>query len=91
MCDDPFESNFFKYLAINFNKLRVSETESQRAMMAHPLRAGAHSFLNTAREMTNAKLKRLAVVLDQVRDEDGDGATNLVDVELFSDVMKLLE
>ena len=24
-CDDPFESNFFKYFAANFNKLRLKK------------------------------------------------------------------
>ena len=30
-CDDPYESNFFKYFAMNFNYLDLTNTSSKRA------------------------------------------------------------
>jgi hypothetical protein len=59
-CNDPFESNFFKYFAANFNKLGLSTLVT-----------------------TSYDAKALAVILDHVKDEDGDGVANIDDVERF--------
>jgi hypothetical protein len=82
-CDDPFESNFFKYFAANFNKLglmRLITTSYDGSPIAGQLTLfPEYTEGNTKRH----KPKALAVVLDHVKDEDGDGAANIDDVKLF--------
>jgi hypothetical protein len=82
-CDDPFESNFFKYFASNFNNLglkRLITTSYDGSPIAGvQLELGEYNEGNGKRK----KPKAIAVILDRVKDEDGDGAANIVDVELF--------
>lgn len=82
-CDDPFESNFFKYFATNFNKLGlkklISTSYDGSPIAGAQLTFGEYDEGNGKRH----KPKALAVILSQVKDEDGDGAANVTDVELF--------
>ena len=82
-CDDPFESNFFKYFAANFNKLGLRKLVTT-SYDGSPI-AGQGTLFPEYDEGNGhrQKPKALAVVLDQVKDEDGDGAANVTDVELF--------
>lgn len=82
-CDDPFESNFFKYFAANFNRLglkRVITTSYDGSPIA-----GQGTLFPEYDEGNGDRQrpKALAVVLDRVKDEDGDGAITVADVELF--------
>src|SRR5579864_5698106 len=82
-CDDPFESNFFKYFAANFNKLGLKKLVST-SYDGSPI-AGQGTLFPEYNEGNGKrqKPKALAVILDRVKDEDGDGAANVTDVELF--------
>jgi len=82
-CDDPFESNFFKYFAANFNRLGLKKLIST-SYDGSPI-AGQLTLFPEYEEGNGKrqKPKALAVTVDQVRDEDGDGAVNITDVELF--------
>ena len=82
-CDDPFESNFFKYFAANFNKLGLKKLVST-SYDGSPI-AGQGTLFPEYNEGNGKrrKPKALAVILDHVKDEDGDGAANVTDVELF--------
>jgi len=87
-CDDPFESNFFKYFAANFNKLGLRRLITT-SYDGSPI-AGQLSFFPEYNAPSDGegngnrqKPKALAVILDHVQDEDGDGAANVTDVELF--------
>ncbi|NLS79181.1 MAG: DNA methyltransferase [Chloroflexi bacterium] len=82
-CDDPFESHFFKYFAANFNKLGLKKLITT-SYDGSPI-AGQLALFPEYDE-GNGKRQRpkaMAVILDQVKDEDGDGAANVTDVELF--------
>ncbi|MBX7234501.1 MAG: adenine-specific methyltransferase EcoRI family protein [Caldilineales bacterium] len=82
-CDDPFESNFFKYFAANFNKLglkRLITTSYDGSPIAGQLTLFPEYDEGNGKRQ---KPKALAVILDDVKDEDGDGAANVTDVELF--------
>jgi hypothetical protein len=81
--DDPFESNFFKYFAANFNKLGLKKLIST-SYDGSPL-AGQGTLFPEYDEGNGKrkKPKALAVIIDHVKDEDGDGAANVTDVELF--------
>lgn len=82
-CDDPFESNFFKYFAANFNKLGLKKLIST-SYDGSPI-AGQLTLFPEYDEGNGKrqKPKALAVTLDHVKDEDGDGAANVTDVEIF--------
>lgn len=82
-CDDPFESNFFKYFAANFNKLGLAKLITT-SYDGSPI-AGQMALFPEYNEGNGKrqKPKALAVILDRVKDEDGDGAANVTDVELF--------
>ncbi len=82
-CDDPFESNFFKYFAANFNKLGLKKLITT-SYDGSPI-AGQGTLFPEYNEGNGnrQKPKALAVILDRVKDEDGDGAANVTDVELF--------
>jgi hypothetical protein len=82
-CDDPFESNFFKYFAANFCKLGLKKLITT-SYDGSPI-AGAQLTFDEYIEGNGKrqKPKALAVILDRVQDEDGDGAANVTDVELF--------
>jgi hypothetical protein len=82
-CDDPFESNFFKYFATNFNKLGLRKLITT-SYDGSPI-AGQGTLFPEYNEGNGKrkKPKALAVILDRVDDEDGDGAANVADVQLF--------
>src|SRR5260221_11616160 len=79
-CDDPFESNFFKYFAANFNKLGLKKLVT--TSYDGSLIAGQATLFPEYNEGNGKrrKPKALAVILDHAKDEDGDGAANLTDV-----------
>ena len=82
-CDDPFESNFFKYFAANFNKLGLKKLVTT-SYDGSPIAGQLTLFPEyTEGNGKRKKPKALAVILDHVKDEDGDGAANVTDVELF--------
>ncbi len=82
-CDDPFESNFFKYFAANFNRLSLKKLITT-SYDGSPI-AGQGTLFPEYSEGNGRrqKPKALAVILDHVKDEDGDGAANVIDVALF--------
>jgi hypothetical protein len=82
-CDDPFESNFFKYFATNFNTLglkRLITTSYDGSPIAGQGEMFPEYFEGNGKRQ---KPKALTVSLDGVKDEDGDGAANIDDVKLF--------
>jgi hypothetical protein len=82
-CDDPFESNFFKYFATNFNKLGLKKLITT-SYDGSPI-AGQMNLFPEYNEGNGKrkKPKALACIIDHVKDEDGDGAVNVTDVALF--------
>lgn len=81
-CDDPFESNFFKYFAMNFNHLGLAKltatsyVDSPFAEEQLPL----FEIRNLGVKQGDAK-KPYKIEITEVSDEDGDGAIDLGDVE----------
>ncbi len=75
-CDDPFESANFNRLALK--KLIATSYDGS------PI-AGQGTLFPEYNEGNGKRLKpnSLAVILDHVKDEDGDGAANIDDVKLF--------
>lgn len=82
-CDDPFESNFFKYFAANFNKLGLKRLICT-SYDGSPL-AGQMTLFDEyhAGNGHRKKPKAIAVIVDHVKDENNDGAADIEDVKLF--------
>ena len=82
-CDDPFESNFFKYFAANFNKLGlkklVTTSYDGSPIAGAQLTFGEYNEGEGKRHMPKA----IAVEIEEVTDINGDGATGIEDVKLF--------
>lgn len=82
-CDDPFESNFFKYFAANFNRLGlkklITTSYDGSPIAGAQLKLPEHDEGNGKRQ----KPKALAVEITEVKDLTGDGATGIDDVKLF--------
>lgn len=75
-CDDPYESNFFKYFAMNFNSLELKKLIST-CYNGSPI-VGNELLLDFGEEAERPAYK---VEISEVRDANGDGAIDLADVE----------
>lgn len=90
-CDDPFESNFFKYFAMNFNALGlkkliatcyVSSPVSGTELPYYVDKDGQLSLFPVANtDATNNKKKPYKIEITEVTDENKDGRVDLTDVE----------
>jgi hypothetical protein len=82
-CDDPFESNFFKYFAANFNRLGLRKLITT-SYDGSPI-AGAQLTFGEYDESNSKRQKPVAVAveIEEVNDLNGDGATGIEDVKLF--------
>lgn len=78
-CDDPYESNFFKYFALRFNQLGLKKLICT-CYNGSPF-AGTQLSLFSLDEEGNEKKTAYKVEITQVCDENGDGAVDLADVE----------
>lgn len=80
-CDDPFESNFFKYFVLNFNRLKLKKLIAT-CYAGSPIAGKQLSLFDVAEHAApNTPYKAVVTV---VRDADGDGGIDMVDVaELF--------
>ena len=78
-CDDPFESNFFKYFAANFNTLGLKKLIAA-SYQGSPIVGGVLPFEELAGLQPDSKEPYL-VEINEVPDLNSDGAINLEDVE----------
>ncbi|MBO4690296.1 MAG: adenine-specific methyltransferase EcoRI family protein [Paludibacteraceae bacterium] len=78
-CDDPYESNFFKYFAINFNLLGLKKLIAT-CYDGSPI-AGAE--MPVLFKIAKRKAQKVAykVEISEVTDYNGDGTINLADVQ----------
>ena len=82
-CDDPFESNFFKYFAANFNKLGLKRlvTTSYIGSPIAGIQLTFEDYFEGAAK--RPKPKAMALEIEEVKDLNGDGSTGIEDVKLF--------
>lgn len=84
-CDDPFESNFFKYFVLNFKRLGIKRLittsykpspvdETQLALSG----IGEPIVISAAKGRPKISAKKF--IINDVGDYDGDGTYNLTDV-----------
>lgn len=92
-CDDPYESNFFKYFALNFNQLGLKKLICT-CYNGSPVQGT--ELIKFFKEF-NEEPKKVAykVEITEVKDMNGDGAVDLSDVKILlqndKNVMSLLE
>ena len=80
-CDDPFESNFFKYFVLNFNRLHLKKLIAT-CYSGSPI-AGKQLSLFDVSENAEPNTPYKAVVTT-VHDANDDGAIDMIDIaELF--------
>lgn len=78
-CDDPYESNFFKYFALRFNQLGLKKLICT-CYDGSPITGTQLSLFSLDAE-GNEKKTAYKVEITEVGDMNGDGAVDLTDVE----------
>ncbi|MDP2669236.1 MAG: adenine-specific methyltransferase EcoRI family protein [bacterium] len=78
-CDDPFESNFFKYFAANFNALGLKKLITT-SYVKSPIVGGQLPLFELEGLKPSGK-EPFKIEIKKVPDIDNDGAINLDDVE----------
>lgn len=78
-CDDPFESNFFKYFAANFKELGLKKLITT-SYVKSPIVGGQLSLFDIKGLEPKGK-EPFKIEITEVPDADKDGAINLDDVE----------
>ncbi len=78
-CDDPYESNFFKYFALNFNQLGLRKLIST-CYNGSPV-SGNELLLDFGTTVDDPKKVAYKVEITEVTDANGDGAINLADIQ----------
>lgn len=83
-CDDPFESNFFKYFAMNFNFLGLKKLFAT-CYVSSPVMYTQLSLFDdmeqTFSRPADPNKKPYKVEITEVTDENGDGAFDLEDIK----------
>lgn len=82
-CDDPFESNFFKYFAANFNALGLKQlitTSYKPSPIANTQLGLFGSEEPKAPKKGRPKTTANKFIINEVHDMDGDGAYDLRDI-----------
>lgn len=78
-CDDPYESNFFKYFAMNFNALGLKKLIAT-CYDGSPVQ-GDELMIDFGDFSENPKKIAYKVEITEVKDLNGDGRTDLSDVQ----------
>ena len=82
-CDDPFESNFFKYFVLNFNRLGLKKLIAT-CYATSPIAGQQLSLFDVVGGDEDKKGKPYKAVVTKVYDTTGDGGVDMFDVaELF--------
>lgn len=89
-CDDPFESNFFKYFVLNFNQLGLKNLLAT-SYTGSPIANQQLSLFDVVGGDTANKNKPYKAIVTKVYDVSGDGGIDMFDVaELFKRKENLL-
>lgn len=82
-CDDPFESNFFKYFVLNFNQLGLKKLIAT-CYATSPISNQQLSLFDILGGDEENKNKPYKAVVTKIYDATGDGGVDMLDVaELF--------
>lgn len=82
-CDDPFESNFFKYFVLNFNRLGLKKLIAT-CYTGSPIANQQLSIFDVLGNTPENQNKPYKAVVTTVYDKTGDGGVDMLDIaELF--------
>lgn len=79
-CDDPYESNFFKYFALNFNYLGLKKLIAT-CYDGSPIAYTQLNLFGDNKIIPNKNRHPYKIEINEVQDYNKDGATDLSDVE----------
>ncbi|KKP66098.1 MAG: Modification methylase EcoRI [Candidatus Roizmanbacteria bacterium GW2011_GWA2_35_19] len=82
-CDDPFESNFFRYFVLNFNRFGLKTlitTSYKPSPVANTQIALFGNDKTPTKSKGRPKITANKFIINEVHDIDGDGEFNLKDV-----------
>lgn len=82
-CDDPYESNFFRYFVLNFNKLGLKQLITTSYKPSPVANTQLELFGNNGthtKPKGRPKTTANKIIINEVGDMDGDGEFNLKDV-----------
>ena len=79
-CDDPFESNFFKYFAANFKEFGLKKLIAT-SFSGSPITGKQLSLLEMEGVKNEKKKEPLKIEITEVLDSDQDGAVDIDDVK----------
>lgn len=82
-CDDPFESNFFRYFVLNFNRLglkRLIATSYKSSPIANTQLELFGDDKTLKERKGRPKVTANKFIINEVHDMDADGAFNLSDI-----------
>ena len=79
-CDDPYESNFFKYFALNFNHLKLKKLIAT-CYDSSPIAFTQLSLFDCGKTLPNKNRKAYKIEITEVNDYNADGAVDLADVK----------
>ena len=84
-CDDPFESNFFRYFVLNFTKLGLKQlitTSYKPSPIANTQLLLFGNDKTLPKSKGHPKINANKFIINEVHDMDGDGEFNLKDVAM---------
>ncbi|WP_276345612.1 adenine-specific methyltransferase EcoRI family protein [Daejeonella sp. JGW-45] len=84
-CDDPFESNFFRYFVLNFKRIGLKQLITTSYKPSPIANTQLQLFVNdkaTSKAKGRAKITANKFIINEVGDMDGDGEFSLKDVAL---------
>ena len=80
-CDDPFESNFFKYFAMNFNALGLKKLIATSYASSPIVGSELNNYIDSDQEFLIQNKKAYKVIMSELKDTNGDGREDLFDVQ----------
>ena len=89
-CDDPYESNFFKYFAMNFNFLGLKKLIAT-CYNGSPVAYTQLSIFDLDEETPKKDRIAYKVEITKVEDMNGDGAIDLDDVEAMLQIPGMVQ
>lgn len=89
-CDDPYESNFFKYFAMNFNYLGLKKLIAT-CYNGSPVAYTQLSIFDLDEATPKSDRVAYKVEITKVEDMNGDGAIDLADVEAMLQIPGMVQ
>ena len=81
-CDDPFESNFFKYFAMNFSYLKLKKLICT-CYAGSPISHTELDNLPLFTQNNSSEKMPYMIQINEVSDQNGDGAVDMSDIEML--------